>query len=192
MKKILNGYTGNYPSLNSILSVTRGHSSFGGAHMLSILTVGRLPASILGAYRLAADRFTYPICNHHLTKPKVSGIGTVIFASTAMAFRSCLFFDSLVSRTGVFLFMSLMNFARPSWPVPAITWFGMFKLPVKTINCRANNEKNHLNKYTGKDWVGGLVEVFVPVGSVLMMLAALSLADDFILRCLGAARGIYG
>ncbi|MCH2040309.1 MAG: hypothetical protein MK185_06710 [Saccharospirillaceae bacterium] len=52
--------------------------------------------------------------------------------------------------------------------------------------------KKHLNKYTGKDWVGGLVEVFVPVGSVLMMLAALSLADDFILRCLGAARGIYG
>ncbi len=52
--------------------------------------------------------------------------------------------------------------------------------------------RKYLNKYTGKDWLGGLVEVFVPVGSVLMMLAALSLADDFILRCLGAARGIYG
>jgi len=85
--------------------------------------------------------------------------------------------------------MSRMNFARPSWPVPATICFGIFKRPVKTTNCGANDGKNHLNKYTGNSATDGLAGTFMPYVLVLVVFAALTLVDDFLVRCVGAAWG---
>lgn len=125
MKKYLNKYTGNYPSLNSIFKVTRGQGSFFGAHILSTRTIGFFPAAILGAYLFAAARLMYPILTHHFNNPKVKGSGIGIRAITAMAFGSCGFWGSLSSRTGVLLLIARISFSLPSCPVPATTWFAI-------------------------------------------------------------------
>lgn len=50
--------------------------------------------------------------------------------------------------------------------------------------------KNHLNIHAGKDWLRELVDWFLPVGSVLVVFAALSILDEFLPISMGAAWGL--
>lgn len=49
--------------------------------------------------------------------------------------------------------------------------------------------KKHLNKYTGNSATDGLAGAFVPYALVLVVFAALTLVDEFLARCVGAAWG---
>lgn len=49
--------------------------------------------------------------------------------------------------------------------------------------------KKLLYRKTGADWLTEMVDVCAPVFAVLIVFAGLTLVDEFLLRCLGAAWG---